>query len=318
MYYNHNIRTNIQEWKNRLYKATWEQFGHQLKFCITNIESNKQIFGLLQETIIQHPYSEATLKKISDSKEYGRIELSFDSEMQQTSFCYQMLKYYIKICDSYNLHRYGIFIADTFEDTKKNIIEDHLTPIFYYLHDKLDKSNSTVYLLEKYKRRTEWFTYDILLEKYLKAEKNYEQIFEDDLRLFLFDQGIDYPFSTPKSTSGRADIIGAIDTNDPIVIEIKVIDKKKNYGKQRIIDGFSQVIKYTNDYSKDVGYLVVFNVDNTEINFELQEKNEIFPPMVTINNKTYFLIVININRGISASNIGKTEIITIKENELTK
>src|SRR5690606_12556230 len=175
-----------------------------------------------------------------------------------------------------------------------------------------------IYLLEKYKRRTEWFTYNELLNKYKIASKNYEQIFEDDLRLFLFDQGIDYPFSTPKSTSGRGDIIGSIETNDPLIVEIKILDKEKKYGKQRIYDGFSQIIKYANDYNKDVGYLVIFNVDNIEIDFVLNEKNNIFPPMVSFNNKTYFIIVVNLYNGISASKIGTTEVLTINENDLTK
>lgn len=156
------------------------------------------------------------------------------------------------------------------------------------------------------------------MNKYSIAVKNYEQIFEDDLRLFLFDQGIDYPFSTPKSTSGRGDIIGSIDTNDPLIIEIKIFDRKKNYGKQRIIEGFSQILKYTNDYNKDIGYLVIFNADNAEIDFVLNENTKIFPPMVLFNNRTYFLIVINLYTGVSASKIGTTESIVITENELTK
>jgi hypothetical protein len=318
MYYNHNIRTSIQEWKSRLYKATWEQFGHQLKYCLNNIESNRQIFGFIQEANIKFPYTEETLNQIVDNIGYGSSEMSFENEMHQTSFCYLMLKQFIKLYNSYDLHRYNILGGSDFEKKKQNIIEGYFTPIFYYLHDKLDKSNSTIYLLEKYKRRTEWFTYQKLLETYSKADKNYEQIFEDDLRQFLFDQGIDYPFSTPKSTSGRSDIIGAIDTEDPIVIEIKVIDKKRTYGKQRIIKGFSQVIKYTNDYNKDVGYLVVFNVDKAEVNFDLNEKSKLFPPMLTINNKTYFFIIINLSSGSQASKIGKIEVITITENELTK
>ncbi len=317
MYYNHNIRTNIQEWKNRLSKATYDQFGHQLKYCLNNIEENKQIFGIIKEAILIHPYREGELKKIVDN--YDKVEVEFHNENQQASFCYQLLKHFIKDCGSYNLHeRMYYFNGNGFLETKKNIIEELITPIFYFIHDKLDKSNSTVYLLEKYKKRTEWFTNSSLLNEYNLATKNYEQIFEDDLRLFLFDQGIDYPFSTPKSTSGRADIIGSIDTNNPIVIEIKLIDKKKKYGKKRVIDGFSQIVKYTNDFNKDVGYLVIFNVDNIELNFELNEANNTFPPIVTLNHKTYFIIVININSGISASKIGKTEVITIKESELVK
>jgi hypothetical protein len=39
---------------------------------------------------------------------------------------------------------------------------------------------------------------------------------------------------------------------------------------------------------------------------------------ININNKTYFIVVININSGPSASRVGTTEVITIKEDELTK
>lgn len=317
MYYNHNIRTNLQEWKGRLYKATFEQFGHQLKYCINNLERNKLISGLISQAIIKYPFSQEQLKQMGDSH-YETPELSFEDETQHASYCYQILNYYVQEYKSYNLHQLTTFYGRDFDDTKKNLIEELITPLFYYLHDQLDRSNSVIYLLEKYKRRTEWFSFKDLMAKYTNADKHYEQIFEDDLRLFLFDQGIDYPFSTPKSTSGRGDIIGSIDTNDPLIIEIKVLDKERKYGKQRIVDGFSQIIKYTNDYNKDVGYLVVFNVDNVEIDFVLNEKNNIFPPMVTFNNKTYFIIVITLYNGISASKIGTTETVTINEDELTK
>lgn len=318
MYYNHNLRTNLQEWKSRLYRATYEQFGHQVKYCLSNIESNKVLSGLIQESVRLYPYDGETLKSASDELETGHLEMNFVNDTQHASFCYQILKYIIELDKTYNLHMLTFFARRDFEDTRKDIVEGYFSPIFYYLHDKLDKSNSTIYLLEKYKRRTEWFTAQQLLETYNSSGKNYEQIFEDDLRLFLFDQGIDYPFSTPKSTSGRGDIIGSIDTNNPLIIEVKIFDRRKGYGKNRIIEGFSQIIKYTNDYNKDVGYLVVFNADTAEIDFSLNDKSNIFPPMIIFNNKSYFLISININRDVSASKIGKTEAIVINEDELTK
>jgi hypothetical protein len=149
----------------------------------------------------------------------------------------------------------------TYERGISLFVHDFILPITNYLHDKLNKSSSTMYLLEKYKKRTEWFNKNILFEKYKSAEKEYEQIFEDDLRLFLFDQGIDYPFSTPKSTSGRADLIGAIDTSDPLIIEIKIFDRGKKYEINRIVKGLTQIKDYTNDYNKDFGYLVIFNLE---------------------------------------------------------
>lgn len=317
MYYNHSLRTNLQEWKNRLYRAPYEQLGHQLKYCIGNIEGNKILNGLLHEVILKYPYTEEQLSEFADALEYRQTNTTFENEVQHASYSYSMLKHFIKVCDSYNLHQFTIFSAGDFEETKKGIIEEYITPVFYYFHDRLDKSNSVIYLLEKYKKRTEWFTFNILLDKYLFADKNYEQIFEDDLRLFLFDQGIDYPFSTPKSTSGRGDIIGLIDTGDPIIIEIKIFDREKGYGKKRIVEGFSQIIKYANDYHKDVGYLIIFNTDKAELDFILDEKTKVFPPMVILNNKSFFIITINLYRGVSASKIGMTEVISISERDLT-
>lgn len=37
-------------------------------------------------------------------------------------------------------------------------------------------------------------------------------------------------FSTPRTPSGKADIVEAIETNDLLIIEIKIFDEPKNYG----------------------------------------------------------------------------------------
>ncbi|RRB07871.1 hypothetical protein [Larkinella rosea] len=136
--------------------------------------------------------------------------------------------------------------------------------------------------------------------------------------MFLFDQGVDYPFSTPKSSSGRAYIIGNLDTNDPLVLEIKVYDTAKAYRKNRIIDGFGQIVKYASNYNKDVGYLVVFNLDNIEIKIVTSEpkENEAFPNRVIFNDKIYFIIFINLNSDQTASKQGKIKIEEIREGEL--
>ncbi len=315
-YSNHNLRTNLQEWKNRLYKAPYGQFGHQLKYFLNNLSSDKQLVGILEEISISNKYDIESLDKIFEQVSRG-ADMSFESPEHQAAFCIQFLKYFTEK-HSYDIHNYYIASGSGFEEKKGNIIEVYISPIIYVLHDRLDKSNSTIYLLEKYKRRTEWFTKKELFEKYNSANKNYEQILEDDLRLFLFDQGIDYPFSTPTSASGRADIIGEIDTEDPLVIEIKIFDREKGYGKERIKDGFSQIVKYANDYNKDVGYLVIYNMDKVELNFNFSESSNIFPPSIQFNNKIFYFIVVNSAELKSASKTGTLKEIEITESELTK
>lgn len=315
-YSNHNLRTNLQEWKNRLYKAPYGQFGHQLKYFLNNLSSDKQLVGILEEISISHKYEIESLDKIFEQGSRG-ADMSFESPEHQAAFCIQFLEYFTKKYSN-NILNYSIASGSGFEEKKGCIIEVYISPIIYVLHDRLDKSNSTIYLLEKYKRRTEWFTKNDLFEQYSFANKNYEQIFEDDLRLFLFDQGIDYPFSTPTSASGRADIIGEIDTENPLVIEIKIFDRKKGYGKERIKDGFSQIVKYANDYNKDVGYLVVYNMDEVELNFNFSERSNIFPPSIQFNNKIFYFIIVNSAQLKTASKTGTLKEIEITESELTK
>tara|TARA_B100000953_G_scaffold272646_1_gene244228 strand:- start:4554 stop:5513 length:960 start_codon:yes stop_codon:yes gene_type:complete len=315
-YANHNLRTSIQEWKNRLYKAPHNQFGNQLKYIFKNFDSNLQINGILKEITHKYPLSKEEFDRLIQSRR-DIYDQEFENEIHQAAFTYQFLKHFIEWKNTYDLQEYMFFHFGDGDETTNGIIENYITPITNVLHDYLDKSNSVLYLLEKYKRRTEWFTKEKLFSDYDTATKNYEQILEDDLRLFLFDQGIDYPFSTPSSASGRADIIGEIETDDPLIIEIKIFDRQKSYGKDRIKEGFTQIVKYANDYNKDVGYLVIFNMDEAELNFNLEENNMIFPPRLTFNNKVFYVVVINAGFHQSASKRGKTQQIEILENELT-
>jgi hypothetical protein len=317
MYQNHNLRTQLQEWKNRLSKAKFEQFGNNLMYFFNNVRSDKLLSGLMTEAIRKYPFSYEEYKEKEDEVDRGNFTQIFENEMHHAAFMYQLALYMQQDMGNYNLHMQYMFQQGKFEDTKESVIQELISPILYYLHDALDRSSSTLYLLEKYKRRTEWFTYATLIAAYQGEDKNYEEIFDHDLRMFLFDQGIDYPFSTPRSASGRADIVGAIDTDDPIIIEVKVFDRQKNYSKNRVKDGFTQAIKYTHDYNKDIGYIVIFNMDKAELNFQFLGWKNTFPPAITFNHKTYFFVVINLWKEMSASKVGTTEAIDITEEELT-
>ncbi len=203
-----------------------------------------------------------------------------------------------------------------FTDKLRFFAEHYVDPMITYVHDQLDEENSTLYLLEKYKRRTEWFLAGSLLGKYRSVATNFEKVFEDDLRMYLFDQGIEYPFSTPQTSSGRTDIVGLIDTKNPLVLEIKIYDKDKQYRKNRVISGFSQIVKYTNDYNKHVGYLVVFNVDPVEIEIVQNGVKPQFPCRIEFNSKVYYVIFVNLNFETSASKTGKLTVESITREEL--
>jgi hypothetical protein len=315
MYQTHNLRSNLQEWKNRISRASHSQFGNQIKYFVKRVEQEKNLNGILKSVCLTYHYDVEALQVAEQNMESGE-DLGFENDAQHAAFGYQFLKHLIQENGYDQLNYLIMFHGSGVHDMQNNLIDKLIDPFVYYLHDQLDLQNTTIYLLEKYKMRNEWFMKKRLSEAYQMAGANYEQIFEDDLRLYLFDQGIDYPFSTPKSTSGRADIVGEIDTENPIVIEIKIFDRDKSYHKNRIKEGFAQIVKYTGDFNKDFGYLVIFNMDKAELHFNFPESTNTFPPVLHFNNRHYFFIVINCLEQVSASKLGKIETITISENDL--
>lgn len=311
MYYNHQLRSNLQEWKNQLCKSEYDDFQNNFKFFFNKIYEE----GILK-SIIENAQDEYTLndEELDEwMKQLSQDKVIYINEKQRFSFYMYYCNYFIK--ENKNPIDYTYL---GFKDRSKALLNRVITPLVTYLHSTLDDINTLLYILEKYKLRTEWFTKESLRNKYVNAlNRQYEQVLEDDIRLYLFDQGIDYPFSTPKSASGRADIVSLVNTEDPLVMEIKIYDSERKYGKERIISGFTQIVKYANDYHKNVGYLVVFNLDEIEIEIENIEPDNKFPNRIIFNGKTYYIIVVNLNYDTSASNLKKLNKVTIPYNELT-
>lgn len=317
MYYNHQLRANLQEWKTRLYKTEFVDIDTEFKFFIKKILNEPILISIINDINQEYFIDENALNKYKEQLSYSQP--SYKDERERFS-------YYWGLCNNLYLKAdhyadYDVFYAKNYTDGIRYFLERIVTPILNYLHESLDNISYILYILEKYKLRTEWFTKDSLREKYDKEKekksRQYEQVLEDDIRLYLFDQGIDYPFSTPKSASGRADIVSLVNTEDPLVMEIKIYDSERRYGKERIISGFTQIVKYANDYHKNVGYLVVFNLDEIEIEIENIEPDNKFPNRVIFNGKTYYIIVVNLNYDTSASNLKKLNKVTIPYNELT-
>lgn len=315
MYYNHQLRSNLQEWKNQLYKSEVRDFKDNFGFFFQKIHNESILESLLNNILDVSPLSQDDLDFWRNQYNYNQVK--YENECHRLSYYIHLCNYVLTQKEANPIDFIRIGGAKT-ADTQQLFLNRIITPIVNYLHESLDNISYILCILERYKLRTEWFTKDILRDKYRNIlNRQYEQVLEDDIRLYLFDQGIDYPFSTPKSASGRADIVSLVNTEDPLVMEIKIYDSERKYGKERIISGFTQIVKYANDYHKNVGYLVVFNLDEIEIEIENIEPDNKFPNRVIFNGKTYYIIVVNLNYDTSASNLKKLNKVTIPYNELT-
>jgi hypothetical protein len=116
-------------------------------------------------------------------------------------------------------------------------------------------------------KRVEWFTKNEVIKLYHSIEKHgeFEKILENQIRLYLFDNGHDFPISNPSSPSGRADIISFHKKLEPLVIEVKIYDKNKGYNLNKIKEGFRQSYHYALDYKTKSANLVVFVFDDVKL-----------------------------------------------------
>jgi hypothetical protein len=170
------------------------------------------------------------------------------------------------------------------------IVEMFVQPLHDFLLDNVAASGTLLYLLLRFTRWAEWFESVQLRTLY---EEDGEDGLDISLRQFLFESGIDYPYSQPASPGGEADIVAQLETDDPLVLEVKVWDSNKGYRDNRIRDGIRQVMDYAIKYGKDRGYVIVFNLDAIPLVFVGQSPGE-WPARIELGDRTYFFIAVHI------------------------
>lgn len=325
MYITKSLGTNLEEWRNRLANAHYNQFNRQLNSFLQKLESTSIINSILLELSTQTDSSEINPKEKCRDALRGNILFSiFENkkivdESERAIYHYNLLKV-LQEYDTPIFLESSVIDGTTHPSERPRLfVAQYVDPLVYYIQDKLDEGSTVLYFLEKYKQRCEWFFQEEMRLLYENAPHQQEKVLDKELRKFLFDQGIDYPFSQVSSPSGEADVISLLHTNDPLVLEVKIFDRTKTYGKNRIVDGFRQIVSYANDYNKPIGYLLVFNMDTSEVNIVTKNNCNQLPVKISFAGKTYFIIFINIPplNTTSASTRGKLEKITINETELT-
>ena len=189
-----------------------------------------------------------------------------------------------------------------FEDILRDINDKVVEPFINFIHDQIDDSGNVLYLIERFKLKCEWFRRDELYSLYAKDTRNGERNLDQELRAGLFDGGIDYPFSEPSSPSGRADVVALLESDDPLVLEVKVFDPGLSRSTSHIRQGFQQVQRYAQDYNQIVGYLVIFNCSDKQLVISPSSPSETdFPPRISYGGKTFFVISIDVHPNVPSA-----------------
>jgi len=184
-------------------------------------------------------------------------------------------------------------------------------PIYNYIVEKISEVDMILYMLLRYKIFTEWYNKELLFDLYSNNQEVGESILDRDIRKFLFLSGLDYPYSKPRSPVGETDIL-AIVKEKPIPLELKIF---KGDNRDHIKNGFTQTLLYSTDYNSSIGYLVIFNVSDKELKFNLS-KTEI-PQRAEFSGKTIFLITVNIFPHSQPASKRKLDVYEIEEDYLT-
>jgi len=201
------------------------------------------------------------------------------------------------------------------KDLYGGIINKFFIPVYDYFCERIKSSENMLYLLDRYRHRTEWFHKERLLER-IKSKRNREDILTKDLQEYLHNQGIDFPFSTPSSPSGEVDLVGLIDTSNPLVLEVKLFDLESSYDKKYIRQGLWQAYKYARDYGKPIGYLLIFNLDKRDIEFEMLDGESV--KSIQIGGKIIYILCVNLYKNEKSASKSKVEVYIIEDNYLKK
>jgi hypothetical protein len=187
-------------------------------------------------------------------------------------------------------------------------------PFFHYLIDQVEYGSTVIHTLQRYKARVEWFDQDSLYARYEENTRNGEEVYNLDLQRFLLLDGGYITQAKARSASGEADLIGGLETDDPLICEGKLYKGDSAY----LANGFHQVIKYAHDYNKTVAHLIVFNLTPKLLQVQTDGPAGAWAPFVEAAGVRVHLIAVRaLPPSTTASKSGKATTVVIRRNNLT-
>lgn len=283
--FEHDLRVRLHERRNRLYKADFRIWQNEAGLMLEWMRSEPYLAALLTEV-------EAASIDVDAWKAGGGIsyhDVTFpDDERDRAKVCLSLF-----VANDLQSHGRAFGGGGDFNDIARAFVAGVVDPLINYLEDRIEDGGSVLGILERYKRRTEWFHQADLHDRYQADPKRGEAVLDAHLREYLVDNGISFPFSQPGSPSGEADVV-LLDEEEPLAMEVKLFLPEASKDRAYIRQGFAQAYRYAADYHTPAGYLVVFNLSDGALVFE-SDHPERWPTSITVGDCTVFCVVINVN-----------------------
>lgn len=232
-----------------------QSFGHEVKYAADWIGKQPLLTAIITEArhVEEPPPLTEWLEQCEDDvgmvwpteTEEGRAVLSWNllSELQPAR------------AEGLAVQIYGRTGIRNIDDTVQRLAREAFAPLFEWLTEQLQYRSSVVFTLRRYVYLTERFNRVVLNAQFVERTTTGEELYNDDLQKFLFQDAHYVTHAKPRSTTGEPDLIGELDGEDPIVLDGKLYTGSLAY----VAKGVRQVYEYAQDYGKHVAYLVVFN-----------------------------------------------------------
>ncbi len=313
--YLRNLRVKLQERKDAVLRANMDYLDSHLRTFLTFVSTQPLFSAITAELDNLMPEDER--KTLFEDLDLARHQIKLPDEEKKIAAHLLIIMRYL-IDRSYTGELYQkmtvMMNGSNFNESVSEYTEQLFLPLYHYYDERIDNADLLLYLLLKYKRVCEWFDRDTIFRLAMEDSGKREAVLDSHLRRFLMLEGLDYPFSTPHSPKGRADIVVHLEEK-PLPLEIKIFDGE-SYGKSYLKKGFNQALKYAEDYSQATGYLVVFNLSDKLLQFGKTSTSDYFPK-VEVQNKTIFIIPVNIQPvTVSASQEKEAKIVMVEEEYL--
>lgn len=301
--YIQQIRYKLQKRLKRLNTADYSSFHWVLLQSWGFLQENEITKGILDD--LERRFS--STEQEADKTLAGAPQVGL-SEAENDAICYWVVKKSALSKQQETAIHVGHALSQggKYDDCIEAFRQTYVEPLFDYIDEQIDDKRMILLLLKKFKHRCEWFHRTDLFARFRDDTGQGEKTLASSLYEYLHDQGVQFHIE-PQSAAGRVDLISAQSGKDRLVADAKLFNPERGQDRGYITKGFRQIYDSTKDFNETFGYLVIFKTCEHDLAIPTQHQ-ESSVPFITHNNKTIFMVVIDIfDYPESASKRGKLQ-----------
>lgn len=313
-----DLKISLQERYKRVYAAPSGTFENEVRYFWDYLQARPLLRALIDEVERFAPaFDAAAWFQAQTNDDYDRRgDLGWpDTESERAKVLVWLTRQFVE--KKLHPEAFGHYVSfESNSDAVLKAVTDRVfRPLVEHLQDRLSEELDSIYVLDRYKKRLEWFEQDRLFQAFKADTAHGEEIYDKDLRRALFEEGIDNPFSKPRSASGEADVVAGLETDDPFVCELKLYDAA-SYNVAYVAKGLKQALRYARDYNKHAAFLVTINLSDEVLQLPTDDPGKPWPPRLHVGEHVVYLVVVQGKPLPTASARGKAKVRVVSRDEM--